>query len=206
MCPPFSCAAAAGRLGAASLPARPGALVHQDFAAPFTLFGRERGQILAQIRAKCHAPANRRACRNRVDPARDSGERGALPTGVAAAALSELDGGLTPARLRNMGYSAVMLSSNAFLYVLLKECTKGMGKMALSKMARGQSDARTSTIFALSSVALVCVPIFFIYMLVSPLMLFKPDLVFILSHSRPVSTASAGWSFSRSSTSSSWWR
>ena len=91
-------------------------------------------------------------------------------------------GGVTAAiQLRNMGYSAVMISFNAFLYVLLKECTRDMGKMAMSKMTRGKSDARSSIIFALTGMALACNPLFFVFMLLSPLMLFKVDLSSVLT-------------------------
>jgi len=82
-------------------------------------------------------------------------------------------GGVTSSiQLRTMGYSATILNVNAFVYVLLKECTKGMGKMALSKMARGKSDARTSLIFTITGIALCCCPLFLAYMLISPVVLF----------------------------------
>ena len=103
------------------------------------------------------------------------------PWGPYQTAFTACGAATSAIRMRNVGYAAVMININLLFYLILKECTRDMSEVALSKMARGQSDARTSTIFALSSVALVCVPIFFIYMLVSPLMLFKPDLVFILT-------------------------
>ena len=84
-------------------------------------------------------------------------------------------------QLRNMGYSAAIINFNLLLYVLIKECTRDMANMALSKMTRGVTDARTSSIIALTFVALGCCPLFFVYMLLSPIMLFKADLVVLLT-------------------------
>ena len=84
-------------------------------------------------------------------------------------------------QLRNMGYAAVSVSFNAVLYVLFKECTRDMGKQALSKLTRGKTDARTSVIFALTGIALVCNPLFLVYMLLSPALIFKVELAGMLS-------------------------
>ena len=84
-------------------------------------------------------------------------------------------------QMRNVGYSAFMINLNLLLYLILQECTRDMSAFALSKMARGITDARTSTIFTMTSIALVCVPIFIIYLLASPMMVLKPNVVFMLT-------------------------
>ena len=53
--------------------------------------------------------------------------------------------------------------------------------MALSKMTRGSSDARTSCIFALTGLALGCCPLLLVYMIIGLVMLFKAELVVMLT-------------------------
>ena len=64
---------------------------------------------------------------------------------------------------RGRRYSAVMLNFNVLLYLLLQECTRDIAKVALSKMAMGRTDGRTSAIYALTGLALGCCPLFFIF-------------------------------------------
>ena len=47
--------------------------------------------------------------------------------------------------------------------------------------SRGKGDTRTSSILVLTGLALGCVPLFFVYMLLSPVMLSSPDLVTLLT-------------------------
>ena len=90
-------------------------------------------------------------------------------------------GAIADVQLRNMGYSALMINFNLFLYLLLRECTRDMSTLALSKITRGMSDTRTSSVLALTGLALGCCPLFFAFMVLSPMMLFKADLVAVLT-------------------------
>ena len=53
--------------------------------------------------------------------------------------------------------------------------------MALSKLTRGKSDTRTSVIFALTGIALACNPLFLVYMVLSPCLIFKVELAGMLT-------------------------
>lgn len=66
------------------------------------------------------------------------------------------------------------------LYLLLQECTRDIAKVALSKMAKGRTDGRTSAIYALTGLALGCCPLFFIFMIISPVIILKASIMNLL--------------------------
>ena len=59
------------------------------------------------------------------------------PWGPYQTAFTACGAATSAIRMRNVGYAAVMININLLFYLILKECTRDMSEVALSKMARG---------------------------------------------------------------------
>ena len=88
---------------------------------------------------------------------------------------------LSAIRMRTCAYGALALNVNALLYLLLTESTQGMDHLTLNKFVRGRAGQRTVLVGLFYLIALGCLPLFLVFMILSPMMAMKSDLSLLLN-------------------------
>ena len=88
---------------------------------------------------------------------------------------------LSAIRMRTCAYGALALNVNALLYLLLTESTQGMDHLTLNKFVRGRAGQRTVLVGLFLLIALGCLPLFLVFMILSPMMAMKSDLSLLLN-------------------------
>lgn len=114
-------------------------------------------------------------------PSLDCSDGGWSPGSLYTSAYSACGSAIAGIRMRTCAYGGLAINFNVLLLLLLNESTQGMDHLTLHKVVRGHTGQRTVLVGLLLLVALGCLPLFLVFMFISPSISFKSNLHSILN-------------------------